>query len=39
MRVIGIATTVVVIAGALFAIIVLISSIPDIKRYLAIRRM
>ncbi len=39
MRVIGIATTVVVAAGALFAIVVVVMSIPDIKRYLAIRRM
>lgn len=39
MRVIGITTTVVVLAAALFAIIVLVISIPDIKRYLAIRRM
>ena len=39
MRVIGIATTVVVLAAALFAIVVLVISIPDIKRYLAIRRM
>ncbi len=39
MRVIGIATTGVVVAAALFAIVVLVISIPDIKRYLAIRRM
>ena len=39
MRVIGIATTVVVLAGVLCAVVVLVVSIPDIKRYLAIRRM
>ena len=39
MRVIGIATTAAAIAGALFAVVLLVISIPDIKRYLAIRRM
>ncbi len=39
MRVIGIATTAVVAAGALFAVVILIMSIPDIKRYLEIRKM
>ncbi len=39
MRVIGIATTVVVLVGALLAAVVTVISIPDIKRYLAIRRM
>ena len=39
MRVIGIATTVVVLVGVLFAVVVLVISIPDIKRYLAIRKM
>ncbi len=39
MRVIGIATTVVVLVGVLLTVVVLVISIPDIKRYLAIRRM
>ena len=39
MRVTGIATTVVVLVGGVFAAVVAIVSIPDIKRYLAIRRM
>jgi hypothetical protein len=39
MREVGIAATVVVCAVALVALVAVIMSIPDIQRYLRIRRM
>lgn len=39
MRAIGIVTTVVVVAAVAGGAVVLVRSMPDIKRYLEIRRM
>ncbi len=39
MRMVGVLTTVLVAAGVAGAVVIGVRSVPDVKRYLAMRRM